>query len=187
MFWLQDLSIRRKLIVIIMVTTAFALLLACSAFVVYERIVYRKTAAQELSTIAQLVSESAAAPLAFNDPASAAEVLGGLKGNARIISAAIYGQNGAILSQYVRDGMADRIPSPVPPIGTEFRQVRLILVRPVLVNGKPVGTLYLNSSLKEMYDRFARYTWIVAFVLGLALLAALVCQNPDEHTRTFDP
>jgi signal transduction histidine kinase/CheY-like chemotaxis protein len=176
-FGLHDLSIRHKLIVISMVTTAFALLVACSAFVIYEWIVYRETAAQEFSTIAQLVSESAAAPLAFNDQLSAAEVLGDLKGNSRIISAAIYGPGGAILSQYVRDGMIDRIPSPAPPIGTEFRQQRLVLVRPVLVNAKQVGTLYLNSSLKEMYDRFAHYTWIVVLVLGLALLGALVVSS----------
>ena len=176
-FGLQNLSIRRKLIVISMVTTACALLLACSAFVIYEWIVYRGAAAQEFSTIAQLVSESAAAPLAFNDRPSAAEVLESLKGNSRIISAALYGQGGAILAQYVRDDGAGRIPSQAPPIGTHFEQEQLILVRPVLVNEKQVGTLYLNSSLKEMYDRFAHYTWIVAFVLGLALLGALVVSS----------
>ncbi|OFW12303.1 MAG: hypothetical protein A3H27_19205 [Acidobacteria bacterium RIFCSPLOWO2_02_FULL_59_13] len=170
---LRDLSIRRKLITIIMVTTGIALLFACSAFVVYEWIVYRRAAAQELSTIAQLVSESSAAPLAFNDGQAASEVLGGLKGDSRIIAGAIYGKDGVILSQYVQTGMADRVPTLPPLPGTVFHQKQLILVRPVLLDGKQVGTLYLNSSLEEMYHHLAQYAWIVVSVLGLSLLAAL--------------
>jgi hypothetical protein len=57
---LGNLSIRRKLIAIIMMTTCIAILLACVCFVVYEVRAFRKTTERDLSTIAQLISETSA-------------------------------------------------------------------------------------------------------------------------------
>ena len=173
----KDLSIRRKLIAIIMVTTGFALFLACSAFLGYEWLTYRGRAAQEFSTIAQLVSESAAAPLAFNDTQAATEVLAGLKGDLRIVSGAIYGADGTILAQYQQKAMQDSIPAQAPPFSTEFIGERLILVRPVLLDGQQVGTLYLHSNLQQMYSRLVQYFWIGAAVAALSLLAALLVSS----------
>ena len=174
---LRDFPIRHKLMAIIMLTTGFALLLACSAFVVYEWIAFRRAAAREFSTIAQLVSENAAAPLAFHDQQAAAEVLAALKGDSRIMAGAIYEANGVILSQYHPSAPRYPVPPRAPLPGMAFRQERLILVQPVLLDGRQVGTLYLNGNLQQMYDRLVQYARIVVAVLGISLLAALLVSS----------
>ena len=60
----RDLSIKRKLTLVIMLTSTAALLLACGAFVAYELLTFRDVMTQELETLAGIISEnSTAAPI----------------------------------------------------------------------------------------------------------------------------
>ena len=60
-FSLQNLSVKRKLTSVIMLTSSVALLAACGAFVGYELLTYRKTMVQELSTLAEITGRNCAA------------------------------------------------------------------------------------------------------------------------------
>ncbi len=177
MMTMHNLSIRKKLVAIIMVTTGIALTLACAVFVYYEKRIYRKNAAQELTTIGQLLSESSAAPLAFDEPQAANEVLRNLKADAKIETAAIYGKDGTILSQYARDDVSPAVPARAPAPGTLFLQRHMILVRPVMLDNKRVGTLYIKTGLEEMFQRVREQMEIGASVLGLSLLAAFLISS----------
>jgi len=174
MDFLYRLSIRKKLMAIIMMTTAIALLLACSAFLLFEKRLYSKNASEELATTAHLLAESAAAPLAFNEAQAANEVLSNLKDNPKIVSAVIYAGDGEVLSQYARGERDKNIPAHAPPLGAVFQHRHLIFTSGITLNGKQVGTLYLDRDLNDMYDRLAHYAEIVAVVLGASLVAAFL-------------
>ena len=58
MLRLQDISIKRKLTLIIMIASSVALLLISAAFVTYEVITFRRTLTDDLSTLAEIVSAS---------------------------------------------------------------------------------------------------------------------------------
>lgn len=86
MRWLGRISISQKVIVITMLTTCIALLIALGSFVVYEIRSFQKTTERELSTIAQLIAETSAPALTFDDAKTAAEslaVLGGISHHSR--------------------------------------------------------------------------------------------------------
>ena len=68
---LQNLSIRRQLLIIIMLTCGIALLLACTALVAYDWRTFRRGMVNDLSALAEMIGTQSTAALAFNDPKSA--------------------------------------------------------------------------------------------------------------------
>ena len=62
-----SLSIKRKLTLLMMLTSSAVLLLACSAFVAYELITFRQTLTRDLSTLAEIIGTNSKVALAFND------------------------------------------------------------------------------------------------------------------------
>ena len=70
----RNLSIRRKLTLIVMVTTCTAILLACGAFLAFDIHTLRQTRVLDLETLAEVLGSNSTAALTFNDPATAREV-----------------------------------------------------------------------------------------------------------------
>jgi uncharacterized membrane protein affecting hemolysin expression len=116
----RNLSIKRKLITIIMLTSGVALLLACSAFVIYELLMYRVIMTRELSTIAQIVSETSTAALAFNDQRAARETLAVLKAEPRIVAGCIYTSDGRVFAKYVRGSKPAHVSAPGEDANPDF-------------------------------------------------------------------
>ena len=72
---LAGLPIRLSLLLYGGAVGAAALLLACGAFVLYDRLTYPKVLARELEEIASIVGDNSSAALAFQDTQNAAEIL----------------------------------------------------------------------------------------------------------------
>src|SRR4029077_14015533 len=51
---------------------------------------------------------------------------------------------------------------------------QLVLVRRIVLQGKPSGTVFIRSDLQEMSHRLSRYASIAAMVLFGSLIAALL-------------
>jgi len=76
---LKDMSIRRKLIAIILLTTVAVLLFICSAFFVYGFLTFRQTIVRQLSTVGEVIAANSTAALAFDNQGDATEILSALK------------------------------------------------------------------------------------------------------------
>src|SRR5215471_11508501 len=100
----RNLSIRRKQLLIIMLTSSIALLLACTAFTAYELITFRTGMVRNLSTLAEIVGNNTAAALDFTDATAASETLSALKAEPDIIGACVYAPRGGVFARYDRDG-----------------------------------------------------------------------------------
>src|SRR5688572_21318477 len=100
MFRLQDISIERKLRLIIMLASLFALLLVSAGFVTYELFTFRETMKRDLSTLAEIIGNESIQALSFDDSDRGSEILGALKAKKHIVAAAIYKKDGHLLAQY---------------------------------------------------------------------------------------
>ena len=76
---LRDQPIRRKLTIVILVTSIAVLLLTCAAFVAYEVIKFRQDLTENLTTLAQITAENSTAALAFENQSDAEVVLSALR------------------------------------------------------------------------------------------------------------
>jgi signal transduction histidine kinase/FixJ family two-component response regulator len=173
----QALSLKRKIIGIVMLASGVALLLATSAFVSYELTTYRETAVVELATTAQMIANTSTAALAFSDTKAAAETLATLRGEARIVEAGIYRRDGTQLASYVSDRTSGPLPAAPGADGPRFEDGRLLLFQRVSIDGDRIGTVYLKSDLRDMYARLERYALIAGAVLIVSLLTALLISS----------
>src|SRR5580704_5083222 len=173
----QDNSISRKLTWMNMLVCGAALVLACSAFIAYDRVTFRESKVLNLSTQAQIIGSNSVSALLFNDPQSAENTLAALKAAHNVLSAGIYTLDGRLFASYSRDpgGQIPALPS-IPLGQTEIHWLRndeIVLVRSIVFQGKPMGTAYIRSDVKELNERLERYAGIAGIVLLACLLAAL--------------
>src|SRR5712664_1117583 len=177
----QDHSISRKLTWMNMLVSSAALLLACAAFIAYDMVTFREAMVRNLSTQAQIIGSNTASALLFNDPQSAENTLSALKAAHNILSAGIYTPDGRLFASYSRDaaGQISVLPS-IPSGQTEIHWLKdkeIVLVRSMVFEGKPTGTVYIRSDVEELNRRLIRYAGIAAIVLSACLMAALLVSS----------
>jgi len=181
MFKAQKHSISRKLTWMNMLVSGAALLLACAAFIAFDMITFRQTMLRNLSTQAQIIGSNSVSALLFNDPQSAENTLLALKAAPNILSAQVYVPDGRPFASYSRDrGRYNPVLPPIPSGQTETHWTeddQIALVRLIVLDGKPIGAVYIRSDLQELHSRFQRYAIIAAIVLSACLLAALLISS----------
>jgi uncharacterized membrane protein affecting hemolysin expression len=177
----QDNSISRKLTWMNMLVSGAALLLACAAFIAYDMLTFRATMVRNLSTQAQIIGTNSVSALIFNDQQSAENTLAALKAAHNILSAGIYSKDGRLFASYSRDPGA-HVPA-IPSLPSEqveihwFKDKEVVLVRSIVFEGKPTGTVCIRSDVKELDSSLKRYVGIAGIVLSVCLVAALLVSS----------
>ncbi|MES2353514.1 MAG: ATP-binding protein [Pseudomonadota bacterium] len=171
--WLNDLSIRAKLLWVILLTSSAALVVAGLAIVTYDAIAFRQQRAADLSTQAAILGAISTAALVFNDAKAAREYLSTLKERPDVISAILYDNHGKIFATYQPTDSPVFDPPAVEANGQRMENGDLLLFRSIRTSHETVGTIHLRASL-DLEGRLLRYAAIVLMVLVGSLLVALV-------------
>ena len=200
-------TIRRKLVTAMMLTSTTVLLLVGAVFVAHDVVSFRRFIVQTLVTRADILAANSTAALAFRNPEDASQVLDALKTDPRMIAAALYDQQGLLFATYPLSVSPGVVPSASGPIGHRFEKSDLVVSRPVVEDGRRLGTLYLKSDLQELDNRlrvgavvvllavfgsiavaFALSTWlqrrIAQPILALAGVAKSVSERKDFSVRS---
>ena len=85
----RNLSVGRKLMVLMMVASSVALLLVCAVLLGYDVVTSKRTTAEHLSTLIQIIGDNSKAALSFGDQTVAREVLATLKAEPHITAACV--------------------------------------------------------------------------------------------------
>lgn len=172
-----DLPIRHKLRVAFLGTILVALLLACGAFVLYDMVSFRRSLVHNLTVLADALGNSSTAALSFAHETDAAksdaeETLQSLRFKPSVVLACLYTADGELFASYTVTDTVMEFPSVPGPDGSRFEKKHLVAVRPVMLNGRRIGTIYLKSTLEELNQHIRSYVVISGFVLlGVSLLA----------------
>ncbi len=163
----RNLPIRKKLVLIAMITTLFALVVAGAAFTLSARKQVKQNMVQDLSALALLIADRSNAALLFDDRIMAQENLASLRIKPSVTSACIYGEDGKVFAAYNARGVtAEQFPLP-PDNGLkyQFTQHQLVLFEQIVVEGKRIGTICLRSSLAELDTLWQRYLTTALLIL----------------------
>ena len=168
----RDLTIRRKLALLTLTATVFAVILACLGFAIYERQRFHTDIANELATLADTLGANTAASLAFNDQKTARELLAALRTEHHVLGACLYDTHGGIFAEYRRADLAAgfKMPSSAPD-GDYFGSDTLTLFRSVYLESDKTGSIAIVSDLRGIRARFWEYTKIAILVLFISILA----------------
>lgn len=189
--WMRDWPIRQKLTLVIMLTCGVVLLLACGLLGAYQVYQFRDAMARDTTVLADVLAKNTQAALAFQDETAAQQTLQALQAEPYVTAACLYNEKGGQFAMYTRAGHQVVFPDHPDEDGHRFESGSLIVLRPVILNDRRIGTLYLQASLEGMYDRLRFFAALaVAVLLGSALVALLLSawlQKPISqpiHTLT---
>jgi signal transduction histidine kinase len=174
--WLRDLPIRRKLTTVITATSAIALILASGMLLAWDVVRFRADLRDDLQTLTTIIADNSTAALAFSYPAAAKESLGALAAKPQITGAAIYRNSGELFAAYQPRGAAS-LPARPPAEGLRQLEGAVEIVRPVVLDGSRIGTIYVRSSLAELYERLRTRIVTVALVLLAAWLLTFLLSS----------
>lgn len=143
-------SIKQKLVLINLLTTGFAFLIAGIVFIIGEFISSRGELLDNLNIQAKIIGTNSTASLIFNDQKTAGEILSALRASPGIECAAVYSKNGKVFASYQRDDDNFLFPAP-QKAGYYFAGYHLNLFQSVVLDNETIGTLYIRSNLKKLY------------------------------------
>jgi signal transduction histidine kinase/ActR/RegA family two-component response regulator len=178
MTWLQDIPIKRKLTLVILLTCTAVLLLACSVLAAYQMFDFQRTTVRNMTVLADVFAKNSRAALQFQDADSARETLLALQIEPAVEAACLYNANGGVFTDYIRAESNIQLPASPGADGHRYENSRLVLSRPVLsANGKRIGTMYLQTDLRGVHERLALFGVIAAIVLLGSLLVAFAISS----------
>lgn len=174
---LQNLSIKRKLTLITMLTSSAALVLSALSFLIYDLVSFRHLLIQDLMTQAEIIGYNSAGAMEFKDVPAATATLSALTAKEDVVTAGLYGRDLKMFAHYSRNNTV--IPALLPAHsldkGYRFEGGYLQVFHDVALNGEHLGTLFLQSDMRQWSVRAKRYAVILfIFVLISGLFAFLV-------------
>ncbi|HVT01897.1 MAG TPA: response regulator [Thermoanaerobaculia bacterium] len=170
----HDLSIRNKLIGIILLTTTVSL--ACGFVLVILRDIrtFKRDLIESTVVLAKVTGENSVSALAFDDREDAAKTLAKLSSLPTITGAYLFNSHGKLLAEY-RHGTSRRTDPPGPSEGLrKFLGEELLVSERIVYQGENYGTIYLKASIAPMRDKIRTDLLTMVVVMILAILVSLI-------------
>jgi two-component system, cell cycle sensor histidine kinase and response regulator CckA len=167
--WFSKLSIRAKLTLIVMTTTCAALLMAVVTMSGFDELASRRAMQEDADATAETLASSTATALSLGNQHAVAEILGVLRANPLVESAAVYDPNGGLFASFIRPGNKRPLANSLPQTAAAAGGGRIEILRPVELNGERLGTVLLALDLRELDERRMRGVWVSLSVLLAAV------------------
>jgi PAS domain S-box-containing protein len=159
-----------------MASSSAALLVACTFLLSYDVLTFRRTLTDHLNSLADITCANVSAALTYHDPKSADLVLQTLKADPHIVAARIYDREGRPFASFVRDAASFAGHLPTKPLlpGSHMDNGRAIYSQPILFDGEVIGSIYLESDLRELHARSRRLVMFVLILTAASVVAAFL-------------
>jgi signal transduction histidine kinase len=176
-------SVRGKLLFVVLVTAASALLISGASMVYYELQDFRQTGVNDLSALADVIGLAAAPALQFEDPEAAQDYLALLETKAGIRSAAIYAAHGAMFASFSVTGEQVAFPDLPEVDGHYVDGNELVLFKRIIVQDEIIGTIGLRAE-HDLANRLIDYLVILGTVMVLSLVVAALISGWLQRSLT---
>jgi len=168
------LSLRAKLLTMLMVTSGAAVMLSSAASFLYDSRSMLRVTAEDLGSLADVAGANSVAAMAFGDVAASNEILAALSLKPGLVAAALYDKQGKLFTSFRRD-KASREPIPLHVPAEANVPDRTVVVRPILFNGEVAGFIYVSSDHSEIARRQIQSAWLLlAVMLGTMFVLYLL-------------
>src|SRR5258708_38032801 len=135
---LQNLSIKRKLTLITMLTSSAALVLSALSFLIYDLVSFRHLLIQDLMTQAEIIGYNSAGAMEFKDVPAATATLSALTAKEDIVAAGLYARDTRMFAHYSRNNhaMPSLLPAHSQDKGYRIEAANLQVFHDVTLNGE---------------------------------------------------
>jgi signal transduction histidine kinase len=175
---MRDLSLRHKLIAVVMLTCAASLSLAGGTFLAWEWTSLRRAMVRDVTAEAKIIAENCRAAVAFKDRADTSAVLQTLNTLPSIMGACVCTEDERLFAFYLRKGAdGTHLLRDVERDGAVFRREHLTVQVPITLDGQRIGAVALFSDLEPLYARLRRGIVVILGVLLTSSMAAYLISS----------
>lgn len=176
MRWLQNLDLNKKLILLAVVSGAFALLMACCGFAWHDLRMVKTSQLSELHTKAEILAIAGASAIASHDANSLQSLVDAVQRNHPLEAVGFFDLRGGLLaSSGSNDEVQHEFELPARPNTFRYsKSGELELFHPVSLHGRDVAIVYLKTNLQEYYEQFISHLTMIFAVMLCSLALALV-------------
>ncbi len=168
---LTNIPIKRKLTLVILITSTAGLLAATLALFMYQLITFRQTFIRDIDVLSEIIAKQSGGPLSFGTPKEASELLAGLQAKSYVVSAVIEAKDG---TEFGRFGTNRASFKGMSANSSEFVGRYHNRSRDIEFKGEVLGTFYLRTDYQEAFNRIVQaHVGILAGVLIGSVLLTL--------------
>jgi diguanylate cyclase len=166
--YLEKLAIRQKLFTMHLLVTGSAMLLVFVAVVTSQYIFVKNDLLNDLDAQLSVIENNIGATIAFDDKATANQMLQSLRLNPSVDHAYIELENHTIFAEYQVEKNGNLLPNKVQkPV---MQKGIVHLNRYIIVNNQRVGTIYLDANLSKVQERVKIFAIALLFAVLFAML-----------------
>jgi len=167
-------SLRGKLTLVVLLTTAIALLTMTTALLRRDLVQYWHSLAADLDTEAGILSLSLAPAVAFDDRRTAQRNLSALSAKSAILTAALYTVDGQLYASYARsDAQAPPARFAAQDGAARLADGRMEVSRSILQGDEKLGTIRLTAAY-DLWEHVRAYLRILGLIMILSMIVALI-------------
>jgi two-component system, sensor histidine kinase len=171
----SDLSIRIKIITLVLTTSFASLVLAGIIFFAYDKSQYEMSTLRDLSILAEIVGDNNTANIMFNYPHESVTVLKTLVADKDIKVARIFDKDRHLFADYVQNPEFQNANLDFFALKDTFAFTdnALLLSKNIILDNEVIGTIFLRSGLDDYSMRVSTFIKVFAIIILSAMLLAL--------------
>ena len=170
----RPLSLRQKILLVIMLTTAAALFTGGLTMGVRDQEQARVELVDRTRVLSRAVGSHCGGAVLVRDAQRARESLEALRAEPQIEEACLFDNAGQVVATFRKDGRQQSFQTPpAQPAGHAFDATGLSMYETVLLEGRPVGMLWVRSNLAHLDHRLDALIDSMLIATMLAVLVAL--------------
>ena len=178
MFNLRSTSLKAKLMLLTMFTSAVVLQMSVALFGINDVRGFRRSIERDLQSLADVIGASAMSSLDFDDEEAATKALAPLEHKPTILAAAIYTKDDKVLGKYSRDaGSKIQSPPQREADGLRYESGHLLIFKPIQRGANRLGTIFVEADMAELHALVMSYVKIGAGILVGAMLVAFILSS----------
>lgn len=185
----QDLPIQRKIVIIIVLGMASAMIVTVANFISFDRKNVKRDLSEEMRVLARITAARSAAAVAFGDKSNALENLNTLTIRSTIQHACIFDENQNLFAAYNRrDSRFSSCPNTLDlrESTASLDSRLLVIVEPIFLRGKRLGFVQVASDLTPIDKRTRK--WITtSFLVTIAALFVAILMTRRLQRAVVDP
>ena len=175
MRFLNNMPIKRKVTLVILLISAIALLLVSGCLFAFQLVTFKQGFTRDLSALGEIMASHSVAPLTFKDAPAANEMLSSIKVKPHIVNAQLRLNDGRLFAAY-----GDPLKWGWNPGNTAGRGVRsdgdyLVYSKPIFFEKARIGVLWLRADYKkELHKLIQLYATVLSGVIALSILLTVM-------------
>ena len=169
---LKNMTIRRKLMAIIMIPSFIMIVLVIIAFIAWGQIDSRRFILYDTISHLGMIADNCKASLAFNNREDAQQILSTLRFQESITFACVYDKQGKVFAHYKSGDITDNIQAPKPQKdGHTFKNGYFSAFKQVVLDNEVIGTIYMQDNMKRAHSELKWNIIVALIILPIALVA----------------